>query len=150
MFTTIATFALLLHTVTLTITVNNDDAYVYDGEQIMPVVYNYNMSSSVSLAANACVLSVLAVNIATGGSSGILASTSTGVVTDDSWKCSSELQTPGWHEPNFDDAAWAQARVVAPNDGSSFAFIADISPDAKWIWAEDTSSHVAFCRKTLC
>ena len=47
-----------------------------------------------------------------------LVSTSTGVVTDASWKCSSSggaVEQTGWHLPGFDDAAWSQARVVALN-----------------------------------
>ena len=33
---------------------------------------------------------------------GILGSTSHGLVTDETWKCSSDLH-PGWNSPNFND-----------------------------------------------
>ena len=100
-----------------------------------------------------CVLAVHAVNLR--GVAAILASTSTGVVTDDSWKCSGggggAVEQTDWHLPDFDDAAWAQARVVAPNDGSFWTgVIAGINSEAKWIWAQNTSTAVAYCRKTLC
>ena len=63
-----------------------------------------------------CVLAIKAVNIY--DVSGILAPTSTGVVSDASWKCSSAVEQSGWHLAGCDDAAWAQARVIALNDGS--------------------------------
>ena len=81
---------------------------------------------------------------------GILASTSTGVVTDDSWKCSAVEHTD-WDEPGFDDAAWSQARVLGANDGSHDVTVAAISPQAKWIWTQDMNPiGEAYCRKTLC
>ena len=65
---------------------------------------------------DACVLAIKAVNIY--DVSGILAPTSTGVVSDASWKCSSAVKQTGWHLSGFEDTAWKQARVIAPNDGS--------------------------------
>ena len=81
---------------------------------------------------------------------GILASTSTGVVTDASWKCSTQYEI-GWDEPGFDDAAWSQARVLGGNDGSHVVTVAAISPQAKWIWTQDMNAiGEAHCRKTMC
>ena len=39
----------------------------------------------------------------TGGSKGILASTSDGMVTDGNWLCSSNQNLDGWAEPGFED-----------------------------------------------
>ena len=105
-----------------------------------------NLVSSVSLD-GVCVLTVFAVTV--DSQFGILAETSSGVVTDASWKCSA-VDVVGWDLADFDDAAWAQAQVVAENDGDVFAFFAEISSEAKWIWAQDTSRSRAYCRKTLC
>ena len=129
----------------MTITADNAFQLYHFGQSVL-VNNQWNVASSVSLA-DACVLAVFAVHSA--DTFGILASTSTGVVTDDSWKCSAELAID-WHLASFDDAAWSQAQVLAPNDGSVWAFFAEISSEAKWIWAQDTSRSRAFCRKTLC
>ena len=101
---------------------------------------------------NTCVLTVKTQNNV--GGAGILASTSTGVVTDASWKCSSgggAVEQSGWHLPGFDDTAWSQARVVAPNDGSFWTgVIGAINSEAKWIWTQNSSDDVVYCRKFLC
>ena len=103
---------------------------------------------------DACVLAIKGTNVRSGA--GILASTSTGVVTDASWKCSSSgggaVEQTGWHLPGFDDTAWAQAQVVAPNDGSFWlGVVAEINPAAQWIWTQDVSNDdTVYCRKTLC
>ena len=78
---------------------------------------------------------------------GMLASTSTGVVTDDTWKC--KLYQSDWHLPGFDDSAWPQARMMGANDGSYAAAVTAISSQAKWIW-HGTSYEHAYCRKSLC
>ena len=93
---------------------------------------------------DACVLAIKATDI--GSFAGILASTSTGVVTDDTWKCSAEEES-GWHLPDFDDAAWAQARVTWANGGSSSRFPGIIS-HADWIWVD--SASIVYCWKRLC
>ena len=99
-----------------------------------------------------CVLAAYAVSGESDSNVGILASTSTGVVTDDTWKCSAASSQPsGWHLASFDDATWGQARVIATNGNSHiWESIDEISPEAKWIWAQDTATNVAYCRKTLC
>ena len=84
---------------------------------------------------------------------GILGSTSTGVVTDDTWKCIPYLGQfeNGWNwQLDFDDSAWPQASVVGTNDnGTYFAIYDEISPQAKWIWTELRYNNIC-CRKTLC
>ena len=132
--------------VTLTIT-GADEVYVYHGGQ--SIHYGYDVTDAHSLSLDdACVLAVFGVK-SISNAVGILASTSTGVVTDASWKCSSD-DPIGWYLPGFDDAAWAKAQVIDANGGSVFAPIAEISAEAKWIWAQDTSTNIACCRKTLC
>ena len=132
--------------VTLTVT-GADEVYVFHGGQSIHYGYDFSDARSLSLD-DACVLAVFGVK-SISNTNGILASTSTGVVTDGTWKCSSD-DPIGWYLPGFDDAAWSQAQVVAPNDGSTFVSIAEISSEAKWIWAQDTSTNIACCRKTLC
>ena len=133
-------------TVTLTITVDNI-FYVYHGGDVVHADDDWLVADNASLD-NACVLAVKAVD--TGDAGGILASTSTGVVTDASWKCSTVEQS-GWHLSGFDDTAWAQAKVVAANDGSVwFRAFAQMHAGAQWIWSPDSSDDVVYCRKLLC
>ena len=125
--------------------------YVYHGGVVVLADDAWLVADNVSLD-NACVLAVKAVD--TGDAGGILASTSTGVVTDASWKCSGggggAVEQIGWHLPGFDDAAWSQARVIAQNDGSLWTgVVAGISSEAHWIWSQGNSDLVVYCRK-LC
>ena len=138
-------------TVTLTITAD-DIFYVYHGgDGVVLTGDEWRVAHTVHLV-EVCVLAVKAVN--TIYNPGLLASTSTGVVTDASWKCSSgggAVEQTGWHLPGFDDAAWGQARVVAPNDGSVWpSVVAGINPTAQWIWSQDSTDDVIYCRKLLC
>ena len=136
-------------TVSLTITVDNI-FYVYHGGVVVLADDAWLVADNVSLD-NACVLAVKAVD--TGDVGGILASTSTGVVTDASWKCSSGggVEQTGWYLAGFDDAAWSQAHEIAPNDGSWWLHVVPgINPAAQWIWSQNISDDVIYCRKSLC
>ena len=87
----------------------------------------------------------------TGGPGGLLASTNTGVVTDETWKCSGTEQT-GWHLEDFDDSGWDNAYVVRVHGDQPWGVIAGIDGSAKWIW--DTGyapGHTTtYCRKRIC
>ena len=82
-----------------------------------------------------------------GGHLGILGSTSNGLVTNETWKCSSVLY-PGWTSPAFDDQNWPLAKVIANHGDSPWNTIKGIAMTAKWIW-ENTNSNTAYCRLTL-
>ena len=136
------------YTVTLTVTAD-DILYVYHDDEVALSAQAWWMAHTVNLV-NACVLAITAVNVNNGGIGGILASTSTGVVSDVSWKCSAVWHS-GWDLPDFDDAAWAQARVMARNDGSVYiAVVVGFNPAAQWIWSQNISDDVVYCRKLLC
>ena len=78
---------------------------------------------------------------------GILGSTSHGLVTDKTWKCSSE-QHPGWNSPDFDDQDWPLAKVVANHGDHPWRKIRGIAETAKWIWANEDKDTV-YCRLNL-
>ena len=84
----------------------------------------------------------------TGLNEGILASTSTGVVTDDTWKCTANLED-GWSTCSFDDSHWLNANVYAANGGWPWGGINSIMDSAKWIWAEGSTDGTVYCRKRL-
>ena len=133
-------------TVTLTITADNE-VYVYHNGAVVLSSVDWPVTSAVSLE-DACVLAVKAVD--TGHSFGILASTSTGVKSDNTWKCSTEEQ-PGWHLASFDDSAWNYADIIAEQGDDPWGTLRAIDGRAKWIWTSDfTSDGTVYCRKTLC
>ena len=129
-------------TVTLTLA-GYESFYVYHNGGVVLSVEQLSVAAHSVDLDNACVLAIETVDV--DALAGVLASTSTGVVTDASWKCSDVEQT-GWHLAGFDDAAWSHATVVTPNNGS----ISEINSEAEWIWSEYDNGHIAYCRKLLC
>ena len=134
---------------TVTLAIACDDAsYVYHDGDVVLSADGWRIAHTVNLD-DACVLAVKAVDL--GGGAGMLASTSTGVVTDASWKCSGAVEQTGWHLDDFDDAAWSQARVIGTNDGSFWTGVIDgISTEAQWIWSQNSRDDEIYCRKSLC
>ena len=131
--------------------ITNDDAFIVyrDGVRVTQRE-DWRVAHTVALRSDVCVLGVTAVDWGDRHEAGFLASTSTGVVTDDSWKCSSQQQAQ-WHRPGFDDAAWSQALVRGTHGDARWeSYHPQISAQAKWIWAHGTNATHVFCRKTLC
>ena len=124
----------------------DDVAHVYNVNGHHVLTSSSGQAQTVTLQSGTCVLAMLVQN--SYGQAGLLAETSTGVVTDASWKCS---RTYGhyWHQPSFDDSSWPNARVVATN-GNDGWHAAGISTQAKWIWTDVTTLGSIYCRKTLC
>ena len=69
-----------------------------------------------------------------------LSSSSNGIRTDESWKCTN-VYHDGWFLPDYDDSFWPEAFVVGNN--TRFHFIA---PDAKWIGYVQFSNKI-YCRR---
>lgn len=82
-----------------------------------------------------------------GSQFGILGSFSNGLVTNESWKCSSVLYS-GWNSPDFNDQLWPFAKVVGNHGDSPWGFIASIAQTAKWIWTAGQYDDV-YCRLNL-
>ena len=79
-----------------------------------------------------------------GGGEGILASASTGIITDTSWKCTTMLEDD-WTNCFFNDAHWHSARQVrGPSPRTP-----NISSSASWIWAEGSRGGTVYCRKRV-
>ena len=96
---------------------------------------------------NTRVLSVAGENVPGGIHFGILGSTSNGLVTNETWKCTSVL-FPGWNSPNFDDQNWPLATVIANHGDIPWGILNGIAVTAKWIWG-DTNNNTAYCRLSL-
>ena len=95
--------------------------------------------------ANTRVLSVAGKD--TGSQFGIIGSTSHGLVTDETWKCSSDPHSE-WNSPDFDDQDWPLATVVANHGDDPWGEIHGIAERAKWIWANNKEDYV-YCRLKL-
>lgn len=101
---------------------------------------NYRVARTFLVPGNTRVISVFAEN--TRGRFGTRGSLSNGLITDESWKCSSKW-FPGWNLPDFDDKHWSHAVVVSRGLSGYPA----IAKTAKWIWAD--GSKDAYCRLKL-
>ena len=81
----------------------------------------------------------------------IIASFDNGLVTDSSWKCTTQLQT-GWYFEHFDDSGWNAAKSFGTNVQPPLPWgkISEISGDAHFIWTTSINDdHVVYCRKRL-
>ena len=131
--------------------ITNDDAFIVyqDGIRVTQLE-DWRVAHTVALRSDVCLLGVVAVDWGDTHEAAFLASTSTGVVTDASWKCSSQTQAQ-WYRPWFDDAAWSQALVRGTHgDARLESYYPQISSQAKWIWAHNTTATHIYCRKRLC
>ena len=72
-----------------------------------------------------------------------LASSSNGVRTDESWRCTN-VYYEGWFLPCYNDDSWPGVYVVKIN--TEYRFIA---PDAKWIGYDKNSKKIYCRRKTF-
>jgi len=112
---------------------------------------HYTKTSKVSIPPHTDVIAISCKD--TGGREGIVASTTTGIITDGSWKCSS-VKEDNWMMSDFDDSAWNNADIsrgtnVAPKQ-YPWGVRPKIANDANWIWATGypTKTTEAYCRKS--
>ena len=120
---------------------------LYQGGNSIPYSNTYWYAMQQVMSSNACLLAIHGTN--TGGPAGILASTTTGTITDSSWKCSSVSET-NWTDDNFDDSHWSYAVAQGQNEHyGGLLLVTGVDPNAQWIWVSPYSNN-AFCRKYIC
>ena len=128
--------------------IGDDELFVYDGGEL--ILTSGMRVNILEYDPDPCVLALAAFN--TGGIGGILAETSTGVVTDESWKCSLVNET-GWHLTSFDDSGWDYAWIIQPHGAVWWPTYPGISLEANWIWPTNYTMTrdwtTAHCRKRL-
>jgi len=111
---------------------------------------DYLTTSKVSIPPHTDVIAISCKD--TGGNEGILASTSAGIVTDGSWKCSS-VKEDNWMMPDFDDSEWNNADISRGTNVATKLWTPRkyIDNNAYWIWATGypTKTTEAYCRKSL-
>ena len=127
-----------------TFTCDNSMEMFADG-QSLGTDSNWENATTYLVSGNTRVLSVAGIDL--GGNFGILGSMSNGLVTDESWKCSS-FPYPGWNFPDFDDQGWHSASVIANHGDNPWKTIDGIATAAKWIWANN-KSKTAYCRLNI-
>ena len=136
-------------TLTISATGDNTVDIFHDGAIVQHDSW-WGSAVTAPLPGDTCVLALTATN--NGGAGGLLASTSTGVVTDETWKCSGTEQQ-GWHLEEFNDTCWSSAHVVAQYGDGPWGAISGISGNAKWIWDigyVEYTVATTYCRKTIC
>ena len=78
---------------------------------------------------------------------GFIGSSSNGIVTDSSWKCTRDLVTD-WEKLNFDDSKWSAPTATRSNGDP---LVKDVASNAKWLWsgAYNDAKTTVYCRKRL-
>ena len=127
-----------------TFTCDNEMEIFADGQSLGTDGY-WRKPTSYIVPGNTRVLSVEGKD--TGWQFGIIGSTSHGLVTDGTWKCSSSFSS-GWNSPDFDDQDWPFAKVIANHGASPWGKIRGIAETAKWIWGQNFKRTV-YCRLKL-
>ena len=84
---------------------------------------------------------------------GVLASVNdTYFVTNNQWKCSPDGY-PGWTDLGYDDSSWLSAVEYGSNSNhiscTEQIQFTDISSSAQWIWTNDLTAFVVYCRGYL-
>ena len=97
---------------------------------------------------DACVLAVEATNWVDASPYGFMVSAGDDVITDTSWRCSSD-EEDGWMLFWFNDSHWQPAAVIGANGDGPWGNVGAISHNAQWIWSS-TYSGTTYCRKVVC
>ena len=117
-----------------------------DGNSLGKDNSDWGTATSFDLPGDSRVISVKGSDL--GAEFGILGSTNNGLITNETWKCTSVLYL-GWNSPDFDDTNWPCTRVIASNIDQPWALINGIKNTAKWIWAADSDKSPDYCRLNL-
>ena len=120
---------------------------VFDSNELLLSHVGSDNSAS-QVFQDACVIAVKATD--TDIRLGFIASTSSGVVTDDTWRCSDDVTGDSWRSYDFDDSDWQYANITGSNGDQPWGVISDVSRDANWIWGNASENGVLYCRKSLC
>ena len=87
------------------------------------------------------------------GEIGLMAMTSSGVVSDTNWKCTSTQPASGWNFPNCNDSKWPQAISYFKNDGTnhnlSYIRMYDFPKNAHWLTTVANRAPQMYCRRSL-
>lgn len=134
----------------MTATCDNKMKVYFDGvRQAAPSagLNNWPQSTTFRLPAGTKVVGIECDDVGVVG--GILASFSNGMVTDDTWQCSSRF-SPTWASFSF-EGNWPSAYTIGRHGMSPWNTIRRISSNAKWIWTPGWhyQDRRVYCRKVI-
>lgn len=114
-----------------------------DGDQVGVDNGKWYMSKIYRFPATTKVVAIHGIN--TGGPAGIIGSFSTGLVTDESWRCTKTF-VPEWNLPDYDDSLWPVAVLYGRK---AVRLGPKISSEAKWIWTSTPRDFNVYCRSAI-
>ena len=107
----------------------------------------WNTPWSFQISSNATLIAVKCVQF--GNKGGILGSLSSGLVTDEAWKCTGRFHS-NWMELSYDDSSWLHAKTHGYNSAHAWGKVPGIADNANWIWtADNKNDDVVYCRRIL-
>ena len=89
---------------------------------------------------------------------GLIVMTSSGIVSDNSWKCTSSPPPISWKSSDCDDSSWPPANAYFKNDGTvsglklqrlSYMIMEKLPSNAYWLSTVDAFTSRMFCRRAL-
>lgn len=83
---------------------------------------------------------------------GFIMDTSTGIIADCQWKCTTETQPDlAWTRVNFNDSSWPSAVSITANSQADAPLVAKVRfpLDRWWIGVSDTQARQMYCRRVL-
>ena len=130
----------------MSVTVGADNsAYVYD---ISGTIHEIGGWSGTTVAlSSSCVVSIKAVN--NDGPMGLIAETDSGVITDNTWRCTT-TEHADWFTETFNDGSWPSAHAWYDYAGGPWGSLPNIDANSKWIWTDNQNDLTIFCRKQIC
>ncbi|CAH3183434.1 unnamed protein product [Porites evermanni] len=123
----------------------DDHTWVYaNGRYMGKDNGRWNVPTSFYFSADIQVVAVYVKNV--GGSGGLIASFGNGVVTDSTWKCTTQ-GIRNWEKVGFDDNNWPAAKVHSGNSGNGRVY--GIASEAKWIGPSLLNAANIYCRRRM-
>ena len=126
----------------------DESATVYiDGMQVLKTeIYK---TYAVQIDSSFRVIAIFVTNIF--DNIGIMAETSTGIVTNKSWKCTDQIPRQSWTTENFDDSSWPKAVILAVNKGGNgfMPQFNDFPAKRLWISMQNMRAQRMYCRKIV-
>ena len=129
------------------LTITTDDSGIIFVDEVQVLSTKVYKTYTVEIDHSFDTLAVFVTNIF--DTIGIMAETSTGIVTDTSWKCTDQTQSSRWKTKRFNDSLWPRAVVLAVNKGGHGLMpeLKDFSLDKLWISVSNVRAGNLYCRK---
>ena len=131
---------------TLTAAIDDSGLLFVDGQMVMKLRYHIPQSATVNRNIQVIALDLL--NYV--GESGFILRSSTGIVSDSTWRCISNAPPARWSQADFDDSHWPNAVETWSNEKDLIGIkLSKFQPMDKWIRSQQLPGPLkhAYCRK---